>query len=788
MKLYFVKFVRINKTALNFISHTFKDFSGIVLINYLLLVVSRLTEFLLLATFHNPDHLASQILTGAIADIFLFTLLLSLLFPLYGIMQHISLKIAQRMFLLLTILFWTLHFLILSYYISEFKALDTFLFQYPWKEIVFTIRTSGSNWVLWVLLLFLPILLIFLFYRKFLSIHFRTRYFIILFLLSFPGYLICRTRTGINDSRQIAVHKSIYFYVQTWKYFSGKTQSFQFDAAAIRAYQKEFNDVDYLSMEYPYLHKASRQSVLSSYFKVSETAPNVVFLIVEGLSNKFVNDIEGIHLMPFLDSLKSQSLYWDHFLTNGERSFAVVPSLTGSLPYGRKGFTFLDRLPCHFDLVNVLNANGYFTGFFYGQGAWTHHKDRFLMRSGINLIFDKGKFTQEYRKIITGNDKYFWGFNDKQLFSQYAAVSDTLPGTKRLDILFTGSMHPPFAIENKTYYRGKLQASLKDKKNELVKRYFNTYERYFLAVMFTDDALRMFFEKYRTRVGWGNTIFIITGDHPMTEVPPENSLKRYHVPLIIYSPLLKTSATFHGIGSHLDLFEPLLALLQQNYGVKTPELSSALSTSINIDAGYNFNKKITLMNDNREIVDMLWNGYFMSNEKELYKVRPNFVLSKIKDHKLLLEVKQALDLFRKTNTYVSLEDKLMPDSVLYRHLGKNIFYNLSEPAINHTTNEFISVTPPVKLPNIPLKLDISFQYATDKINKLPCGVIQLKNKNDSIVFWQSFQIPGDKYTAQYNITLKQQSKQLDSLQFQFYFWNQEKIKFGASQIKVIISN
>jgi len=45
---------------------------------------------------------------------------------------------------------------------------------------------------------------------------------------------------------------------------------------------------------------------------------------------------------PYLDSLTTKSLYWENFLSNTGRTFGVLPSLLGSLPFGKSGFMELE--------------------------------------------------------------------------------------------------------------------------------------------------------------------------------------------------------------------------------------------------------------------------------------------------------------------------------------------------------------------------------------------------------------------------------------------------------------
>ena len=63
---------------------------------------------------------------------------------------------------------------------------------------------------------------------------------------------------------------------------------------------------------------------------------------MEGLGRAFTN--KGAYLgnfTPFIDSLAEKSLYWENFLSEGGRTFAVLPSFLGSLPFAKNGFNEL---------------------------------------------------------------------------------------------------------------------------------------------------------------------------------------------------------------------------------------------------------------------------------------------------------------------------------------------------------------------------------------------------------------------------------------------------------------
>lgn len=760
-----------NKFAILTIS--FENYKYFVVLNYLLILTFRLLEFLLTAGFHHTQFV---ILLGIITDFFEFTIALFLLFPLYHMLFKHSRRQAQMVFIFFTVLFWTLHVCFLAYFVTEFKPVDIFVFQYQVSEILHTISSSGINWSLWLPLLLLPGIFI-LFSNNFLkSVRISSKYLIALILLTAPVYIFLK----IKESNPLTENKSIYFYTSTIRHFMGHAESYSHSA---EAYQTVFPGPEYVSHEYPFLHKIPAENRLGTYFAHSDTAPNIVILIIEGLGNQFVNSSNGICFMPFLDSLKQKGLYWDHFLTNGERSFSALPCITGSLPYGSKGFTFLEKLPRHLNLIHILKSNRYHTGFYYSQGAWMHNKDWFLKMSGIDLILDKNNFSPDAKKIITGPDNYFWGYNDRQLFLQYNQVADTLNRQPRLEIFFTGSMHPPFEIENESSFGDKFTENIRRLKTNDSLKHFNTYRKYYEAVMFTDDAIRTFFRNYCLRHDYKNTIFIITGDHPMSQIPAENPLKKYHVPLIIYSPLLSKPYVFHCPASHSDIFEPLLKLLQNNYSLRAPAFSSAIGNNLTDENGLCMNQPIVMMNDNREIKELYYNYYFLTGN-EAYKVHSGFKLTLLNDAQVKKDLHRKLNLFKDMNFLSSFNNKLIPDSVYYNFLRKKILFQEHIPVLRSSGKEFMDVIQKIPVPAGEITVEFDFEYTTE-LKELPALVYQLRNSSDSIVFWKSLQL-SEKRVYQTSIILDSKNPKQDSLSFQLYFWNTKKGKIKIKDLRLCI--
>jgi hypothetical protein len=79
-------------------------------------------------------------------------------------------------------------------------------------------------------------------------------------------------------------------------------------AAEIDFYQQH-QPFQFTSKEYPLLHADSSQDVLGSFFNLGPTPPNIVILVVEGLSRDFSGDkAYAGSFTPFLDSLSGTVL------------------------------------------------------------------------------------------------------------------------------------------------------------------------------------------------------------------------------------------------------------------------------------------------------------------------------------------------------------------------------------------------------------------------------------------------------------------------------------------------
>lgn len=134
---------------------------------------------------------------------------------------------------------------------------------------------------------------------------------------------------------------------------------------------------------------------------------------------------------------------------------------------------------------------------------------------------------------------------------------------------------------------------------------YRTYRDELTTFLYTDDALRQFFRGYRARPDFENTIFIITGDHRLIPVPQPSQIARYHVPLLIYSPLLHESQRFRSVSTLADVAPTLLGFLHEQYGVAAPKRSHWLGTPIDTTRRFRNTRSMPLMRNKNQLVDYL---------------------------------------------------------------------------------------------------------------------------------------------------------------------------------------
>ena len=351
---------------------------------------------------------------------------------------------------------------------------------------------------------------------------------------------------------------------------------------------------------YPFLRAERTPDTLGPLLRRANAPPNLVFVIVEGLGRSFSGpDARLGSFTPFLDELAGRSLYFENFLAGQGRTFGVLTTVFGSLPFGEHGLAALgERMPRHDSLLSILKGQGYNLRFYSGSNMEFDNEGLFLRRQGVGSIVSEKDYGPDAERA---ND---WGYADRDLVEMALRREAAARALPYASIIQTTSMHTPFSFPGKPAYLRKVdehvaRLGLRDRPE------YRAQREIFASILYTDDALRMFFEKAATLPGYANTVFVITGDHRLPELPMETRIERYHVPLIVYSPLLKAPASIKAVSSQFDIAPSLLAWLSKDYGLKTPRQATWLGTGLDTEKSFRNLHAIPLKQTKTEMSDFV---------------------------------------------------------------------------------------------------------------------------------------------------------------------------------------
>ena len=433
--------------------------------------------------------------------------------------------------------------------------------------------------------------------------------------------------------------------------------------------------------DYPLLKSfQDSKDVLAPFFNIKEEKPNIVIIIVEGLGAEFVGKNSYRGFTPYIDSLILKSLYWENFVSNAGRTFGALPSILGSLPYGEKGFLELNPLPSHFSLISVLKANDYTTSFYSGDESSFDRKINFLEYNGIDYVLDQNKYGPGYVKTQENSGGFSWGYPDSEIFKKTLSELDRKK-QPRLDIIATLTNHEPFDFPTKDDYLVKVDSILNSNQTFGVEKdEIRNYKDIFACLLYTDKSIENFMEAYAKRPEFNNTIFIITGDHRLIPIVQKDKLCRFHVPFMIYSPMLKNPEIFKSISSHWDVTPSLLSFLMNNYNFNKLKETSWMSQGLDTAKQFRNIHQIPLMRYKGSINDFIYKNYLLA-DGSLYKINEDFGTFKVNEPDLLKIVTDSLTDFKKLNAYITKNNKIFPDSL-------NIY---TEPAVKFTKEQLATI-------------------------------------------------------------------------------------------------
>jgi hypothetical protein len=427
---------------------------------------------------------------------------------------------------------------------------------------------------------------------------------------------------------------------------------------------------------YPFLHPERTPDTLGPLLeRRSGTAPNLVFIIVKGLGRNFSGP--GARLgsfTPFLDELAGRSLYFENFLSGQGRSFGVLSTVFGSLPFGEQGLAALgDKMPRHASLLSVLKSQGYRLKFYSGSNLEFDHEGSYLRQEGVDHFVSE----RDYGAAAQRSNE--WGYADGDLVEMALRPESRERDARKpsVAIIQTTSMRDPFSFPERPRYLEKVGQRLAELGIAAhANPGYAAQREIFASILYTDDALRRYFEGASKLPGYDNTIFIITGDHRLRELPMNTRIERYHVPLIVYSPLLKKPRAVKAVSSQFDIAPALLAYLSHNYGIDSPPDVTWLGTGLDTEPAFRNLHVVPLKQTKAELSDFVSGSVYLAQGR-LYALADGMLTDHAPDGEALATARTQFQGFLQANGVAAHAPALAPPASLgklapYRAEGRSL--------------------------------------------------------------------------------------------------------------------
>ncbi len=642
-------------TFIKRLSEHFADYSIECIYLFIAIFIVRIYETTALFIFNYDSPLIVNNLEGAFIDISVVAPFLLAGFVIYFALGFISTKISKYFTRTIFATYLCTSALLVGYFATTHIPLDNIITAYSTNELFITIKANNPYNILIISAIIILSIIFIIIPRRKISIP---RWAKIIMIVIMAGSCFVPN----IDRKFFRYDKEFYIVENKVRYFAKtlaeKKSIIQFtdNELKIKAneFYKYFPEYNFTDYKHPFLHKDSTPDILSEYLEANSQKPNIVYIIVEGLCNYISGkNCTVTSATPFLDSLSEHSLVWENCLSTSERTFAVLPSLLGALPFGTQGFmSYRYDMPNFNSIATILNKNGYKNTFFYGGWYGFDNMDVFAKLNNLEMYY----FNPKYDSVSKRNQ---WGLYDEYMLENSLEAIKSDNTKPRFDVYLTLTTHDPFEYPNKEKYIEKyLTFQNISKKKLIVKKSLNEYASF----VYIDECLKSFFEKYQKIDSYSNTIFVITGDHKFFNFNETNPTDNFQVPLIIWSPMLKKSMRFPALTSHRNVSPSILAFLKNNFGIITPKNSVALNKGLDTSQYWQAKTFSPLYNANRQLKCLIYNQYLITNENVFTIENTNNTIE-IRENgnqnlKALLELYQQLDNYiMNNNALISNENK-----------------------------------------------------------------------------------------------------------------------------------
>jgi len=318
--------------------------------------------------------------------------------------------------------------------------------------------------------------------------------------------------------------------------------------------------------------------------------PNIVLIIMEAMSAaKMQRHGNTNNLTPFLDSLASNSIYFENIYTAGKHTFNGIFGTLFSFPSLYRQHN-MKNIRSYNGFGSTLLKNGYTTTYITTHDSQFDNVEGFLRANGFQNIISQANYPLHEIKTTLGvPDDYMFRY-------AIPKINDLAKQDKPFFVTFmTASDHGPYYIPD--YFHPKSD----NIKNQIVE--------------YADWSLKEFITLSSKEQWFDNTIFIFIADHGAPiDASYEIALNYFHSPLIFYAPKILSKKVYKKIGSQIDVFPTTMGILKKPY----------INNTLGVDL-INQDRKFAIINNDDKIGILDSTFFCIMNEYgqklELYKYK-----------------------------------------------------------------------------------------------------------------------------------------------------------------------
>jgi phosphoglycerol transferase MdoB-like AlkP superfamily enzyme len=326
---------------------------------------------------------------------------------------------------------------------------------------------------------------------------------------------------------------------------------------------------------------------------------NVVVIALESFGKEYSgfytpeyqNTLSGF--TPFLDSLASVSYSCSMSYANGLRSTQGIVALTAGLPaFMDDPYMFSAYQTNQLDgIAALLKQKDYTTAFIHLSNPGSMDFDKYTKSIGFERFYDK--------RMYPNQNEYDgqWGIWDDPMFQFMADTINQFP-EPFYTFCFTLTSHHPYKVPD---FFEKQHPNI-----DLLHR----------SVLYTDTALKHFFEKASKMAWFKNTLFVIAADHTGAGTyidAYQTKVGRYKIPILFYKPNEILPQQVNRVCQQIDVLPSIMDFLKYD----KPYLSFGRSVWSKSAASYAFQYEESLFQIQNDKYVLFFDGEAVQRVHEL---------------------------------------------------------------------------------------------------------------------------------------------------------------------------